>query len=161
MGIWEYQYTDELYHHGIKGQKWGVRRFEDRNGNLTPAGKRRYSVDEAGKRRLSKEEKRSRAKKIGAAVGAGVAGTAAVGAGVYAYKHRNRNGDIKRLMQPALPPPTAIGFPSTKKKHFDFHRAYERGKDFYKQHEWSNVTIQDAAGNTIAKKHIKNIVNAI
>lgn len=26
--MWNYIYTDELYHHGIKGQKWGVRRSE-------------------------------------------------------------------------------------------------------------------------------------
>lgn len=31
----------ELYHHGIKGQKWGVRRFQDKNGRLTAAGKER------------------------------------------------------------------------------------------------------------------------
>ena len=30
---------NELYHHGIKGQKWGVRRFQDYSGRLTPAGK--------------------------------------------------------------------------------------------------------------------------
>lgn len=33
---------DELYHHGIKGQKWGVRRFQNSDGSLTPAGKQRY-----------------------------------------------------------------------------------------------------------------------
>lgn len=33
----------ELYHHGIKGQKWGVRRFQKKDGSLTPAGKKRYS----------------------------------------------------------------------------------------------------------------------
>lgn len=29
---------DEMYHHGIKGQKWGVRRFQDKNGKRTAAG---------------------------------------------------------------------------------------------------------------------------
>lgn len=32
----------ELYHHGIKGQRWGIRRFQNKNGSLTPAGKKRY-----------------------------------------------------------------------------------------------------------------------
>lgn len=32
---------NELYHHGIKGQKWGVRRFQNPDGSLTAAGKRR------------------------------------------------------------------------------------------------------------------------
>lgn len=34
-----------LQHHGIKGQKWGVRRFENKDGSLTPAGKKRYYKD--------------------------------------------------------------------------------------------------------------------
>lgn len=34
-----------LIHHGIKGQKWGVRRFQNADGSLTPAGKKRYSKD--------------------------------------------------------------------------------------------------------------------
>lgn len=34
---------DELYHHGIKGQKWGVRRFQNADGSLTEAGKKRYN----------------------------------------------------------------------------------------------------------------------
>lgn len=35
-------YTNELYHHGIKGQKWGVRRFQNLDRTLTPEGKIRY-----------------------------------------------------------------------------------------------------------------------
>ena len=32
----------ELYHHGIKGQKWGVRRFQNEDGSYTQAGRERY-----------------------------------------------------------------------------------------------------------------------
>lgn len=34
--------TDELQHHGIKGQKWGVRRYQNADGSLTGAGRTRY-----------------------------------------------------------------------------------------------------------------------
>lgn len=35
-------YPNELYHHGILGQKWGIRRYQNPDGSLTPAGKKRY-----------------------------------------------------------------------------------------------------------------------
>lgn len=34
-----------LYHSGVKGQKWGVRRYQNKDGTLTPAGKKRYARD--------------------------------------------------------------------------------------------------------------------
>ena len=39
---------NELYHHGIKGMKWGVRRFQNEDGALTTAGKKRYEDESTG-----------------------------------------------------------------------------------------------------------------
>ena len=42
---WSVQKTDnELCHHGIKGQKWGIRRWQNEDGSLTEEGKQRYNV---------------------------------------------------------------------------------------------------------------------
>ena len=38
------KYYNELYHHGITGMKWGVRRYQNKDGSLTSAGKRRYGT---------------------------------------------------------------------------------------------------------------------
>ena len=41
-------YVSEIQHHGIKGQKWGVRRFQNKDGSLTPAGRIRYETGTHG-----------------------------------------------------------------------------------------------------------------
>ena len=51
--------NDELYHHGIKGQKWGVRRFQNADGSLKPAGEKRYG----GSKREERQEKKREAVK--------------------------------------------------------------------------------------------------
>lgn len=48
-----YIHSDELYHHGIKGQKWGVRRYQNKDGTLTDSGKKRLAKD------LKKDYKRN------------------------------------------------------------------------------------------------------
>lgn len=54
-------YSNELQHHGIMGQKWGVRRFQNADGSYTAAGKKRYSVGE--QKKINKIIKSSSAEK--------------------------------------------------------------------------------------------------
>ena len=70
--------NNELQHFGIKGMKWGVRRYQNKDGSLTPAGKKRY--DESDEEREKKEKsKKTKAKIATAAVAtAAVATTAAM-----------------------------------------------------------------------------------
>ena len=41
--------NNELMHHGILGMKWGVRRYQNKDGSLTSVGKRRVQMGEIGK----------------------------------------------------------------------------------------------------------------
>ena len=51
-------YESELYHHGIKGQKWGIRRFQNADGSYTKAGlNRRNSVPRSTERTAKKDAK--------------------------------------------------------------------------------------------------------
>jgi myosin heavy subunit len=51
---------DYLQHHGTKGQRWGVRRYQNKDGSLTPAGRKRYSKEMD---KLKAEEQKLKAEK--------------------------------------------------------------------------------------------------
>lgn len=66
----------ELYHHGVKGMKWGVRRYQNKDGSLTAAGKKRASNPDRAARN------KAIAKKV--AIGAAATLTVAAAVGLYA-----------------------------------------------------------------------------
>lgn len=60
----DYIYVNgELYHHGIKGQKWGVRRWQNADGTYNEAGKKRYGYED--KKAEAIRSLKSKAKEVG------------------------------------------------------------------------------------------------
>lgn len=93
--------NNELYHHGILGQKWGVRRFQRNDGTLTDAGKKRYNKSTSEFVKQVKSELKKKGKIVaGAAVSAGgsIVGRAIAGGGT-ALVHLSdlRSGDPVRI----------------------------------------------------------------
>lgn len=82
----------KLYHSGVKGMKWGIRRYQNADGTLTEEGRARYGADSYQKMSPSQQAnfnkdmtERSDKLKRNTAIGIGLAATAASAAGLAWY----------------------------------------------------------------------------
>lgn len=77
---------NSIYHFGVKGQRWGIRRYQNPDGSLTPEGKKRYlnpdgSLNERGRKELGRRYMKDR--RYAGRIAGGALGTAA--AAYYAH----------------------------------------------------------------------------
>ena len=118
--------NNELYHHGIKGQKWGVRRYQRFDGSYTRAGLKRYY---AAKEQYDKAHERvQRANK--------------------AYKeNKSGNNKIERA-NARIAEKQAIRTLNKHYKHLKQDKLADQGKELYSKGK--TITGSDNVTNTLA-----------
>ena len=150
--------SNELYHFGIKGQKWGIRRFQNKSGGLTSAGRKHYDDNESGnssgqsfKQKMYRSAPyfRSRAKKIATSrkfkIGAGIAAGAAVStAAAFVIAHNCKKKSMAEIAKLSA------------KRGEEIRKNAQKGLEYMQ----AAMAKQNAAVNN-AEGHLGNAVGAI
>lgn len=94
-------HDQELYHYGVKGMKWGIRRYQNKDGTLTSKGKKRYEKSNDNSNNED-EIKNNKSRKIltkrNIAIGATAVGASlAVMGAMYVYKKSNPTIHVKYM----------------------------------------------------------------
>ena len=112
--MWEYNYnySNELYHYGIKGMKWGVRRYQNKDGTYTNAGKKRRSQDPE-----TIQKRKATAKKV--AIGLAAVGTVAAATVLY-----SKNSDAINKMMATVGKKTVSGIKAASRKTVNAGKKY-------------------------------------
>lgn len=89
----DYLKTREMYHHGIKGQKWGYRKYQNEDGTLTAEGKIRYSKETSSSSKKTKGIVRGilGGAALGSIAAIGAATVASLGTASYMYLSKDRH----------------------------------------------------------------------
>ena len=142
-----------ICHHGIKGQKWGVRRFQNKDGSLTAKGRQRYG-ETANKREETPEERKKRISR-NVAIGAAATATALTVIGAMYIKHKY-NVNIKELNKKA-----ASSIKEIRTKPIDLNSLSDKDTVISKGTKFQRISsrkIEDysEAGKQIYASYLKN-----